>query len=415
MINEKTDPKTMLAEIFTDRKGALHALKKSYGGRSRMDAALVRMAHEVVDYHNEGESIFGNIELYTSGRTGNHWASFALAENVGFGHAVTGVKSFAYWDTDDGSIGIVVLNTTSRKGYEEFMTIYTGHFFQRYAEREHLGTVDLQLVCDFMQKNSCAYKSTDDEADASGRYRFDIMLLNGIGRGYSRQFTSDDGKVMLVGQVRTYLPNSMLNQTQRETTAEYRGYRASLRRPGDTIVSLMMNGDDDALIARTEDIFCSRGCKSGFGVGFLNLLRPIMDVELSRPADSPSETELGRRMKIYNRFCNTAFRMVDGIGKQTWTVFDTIFCCLTAVSDYDAKYAVLFFIRAEYAAIGMPQKEQERFISVLDAFLSKPENKLTRGNIVKVMKRMDAEAASACKFDVLDMISVHSKKGGDGV
>ena len=74
MITEQMLPSEIIAEIEADRPHVMHAIKKSYGGINRMNAALEK-GREACLRGREGEMFLDNVEPYNSGFTGNKWIS----------------------------------------------------------------------------------------------------------------------------------------------------------------------------------------------------------------------------------------------------------------------------------------------------------------------------------------------------
>lgn len=312
MINEHSSIQQIQKEVKHDIPHVVHALIKSYGGKRAYESDLQQMA-ERVKRMPEGSAMMGNVESYTSGKTGNNWIAYSCVANVGFSTVSMGHFKFLWWNTEDGSIAAMQFSVTSSI-YGRSTIIYSGHFFRRYAQREGLGDVDLQLVTDFMRKNNAGVFQADDKPVSPGRHRADIILSSGIGRGYTEGFDADKPDTPFITHIQTYLPTSMLNPTQRKLTAEARAIQASKSRPSDTFVNYVMADDMVGLIRYFGDLFMSRGLSFDRGCMFAAMISSIViDMAAITPIEG-ERTESARRalmLRLYHRCQQPVYDFVE--------------------------------------------------------------------------------------------------------
>lgn len=406
-------PAEIIAEFDRDRPHVMHAIKKSYGGATRMEAALQRGRDESLRMR-EGEQFMDNVEPYTSGFTGNKWISYVYFRNAGFGRSYSGVRSFVYWYTDDGSIAACTLVAPfGRKA----LLMFSGHFFQRYAERENLGPVDLQLVIEFMLKKAAPLTKLEYEDNKDGVCRFDLVLPDGLGRGYTSHFdpyTEDP----YVQHVRTYLPNRMLNNKQRQETAEARERYSRALRPSDAFVNAYVNDmPPKELFNLCYEIFAPFKLRENFGYTFYRILRHFFDIEVSAVSPSPATSGgfapgpaaspagnggalaptpstavppapnpqlRGILLSAYHKYSQAIFEFLDYRKSNTYTYEDIIKIGLIADPDFPVIPAIRYSISSGLKRLSFPPDEIEKRIARVEEYLSRPENKVTIQNIHNV-------------------------------
>ena len=322
------------AEVKEDRSHVLYALQKSYGGKHKYNAALDALCEEVSN-EPDGTIILGNLEPYTSGFTGNHWMTFASATNIGFHTACASFNSFAYWDTPDGSIA--AMRSIGENHIAKLSALmFSGHFFQRYAEREKLGDVDLQLVTDFMCHNSNSVFQTDPKPHAPGRYRFDIILQHGIGRGYTEGFDPQNPKQPFVAHVKTYLPTFMLTPNQRELTAEARNMQAMKLRPADAYVSMTLGPNCDQMSDFFSDLFVSRGCSPRVGPSFLVVMDNIISAELQMRGITKDQAR-ATMLQLFHYYQQAVFDFAFSQERTNVSIAESVAVAMMANPDLDVE------------------------------------------------------------------------------
>lgn len=373
MITPESSAADIRAEVARDMPHVLHALKKSYGGKARYESDLRSMAEQVLRLP-EGEMLLGNIEQYHSGFTGNHWIVYAYVQNAGFGTARMGHREFIWCDTPDGSISAIQFADPSRQAAWSAL-VFTGHFFRRYAERERLGDVDLQLVCDFIRHNGNGVFQADPDPQSPGKYRFDVILQHGIGRGYTNDFNPDDVTRPFVSYILTYLPNAMLNPSQRKATAESRAVQASKSRLADTFVSMLLGGEAEEMADRFDDIFISRGM-SGIGRPFLSMMSNII-MHRIRMLGTPESEYRTVMLELFNRNKQAVFDYVTTHPSEHYSYLDQMIAAKLADPDIDVASMMTVMLDAKPDDEGL-----QKFIAEESAKLESRFQKLReRGKI----------------------------------
>lgn len=393
MISEQMSPEAMLAEMVQDQKRAFYQLKKSYGGAQRMNAALKELESQCMRMR-DGESVLGNVEQYTSGATGNHWIVYSYARNIGFKAARSNGRAFVWWDTDDGSIAAATISAAVAGMYPKSVMLFSGHFFKRYAEREHKGDVDLQLVCDFMLHNSARLFKADEKSHSDGRHRFDVIFKHGIGRGYTIGFYPGENKTF-VSSIRTYLPTRMLNPTQRADTVEGREEYSRITHPADAIVNAYIDCvhkriDREQFEHLCESIFQSRGQSEGFGFQFAQLIMLFLSYECTKADISniglPATDERCVAVQAYHKYADHVFKACSDscvIKPQTFAKIG-----LTADKDFDAIGAIVFQFTTGACMLNVPHSEASEICERMVNAIHKHFSAVTLDNIDIVFTRI---------------------------
>ena len=375
MITTEMTAPEILKEVKKDMPHVLHALIKSYGGKRQFEADKKEMSDQVLR-QPEGSIVLGNVESCTCGKTGNRWIIYSYAKNSGFHTATTGHREFVWMDTPDGSISAIMFSEPSRV-FAWSPLVFSGHFFQRYAERENLGPVDLQLVTDFMRQNNDGVLQADAEPAEPGKYRFDVILRNGIGRGYTRGFDPSKPKQMFISNVCTYLPTSMLTPKQRQQTAEARAMQAGKSRPADTFVSRVMNQDTQGLLDSFSDMFTARGLPPHVGRAFANLMSSITlhEADITAPHNgecTPSDLR-AILLKLYHRYEQNVFEYVvtHPSKSENYSMLETLVVAKATNHDLD--------IHAMLTSMMEPSPGDQRLLDFIDRASAKMEASFQEG------------------------------------
>lgn len=360
----------------------LYALMKSYGGKLGFEADQNQMADQVLR-QPEGSMLLGNVETCTCGKTGNRWIVYSYAKNVGFHTAITGHREFIWFDTPDGSIASIQLSERSH-GFACAAFMFSGHFFQRYAMREGLGSVDLQLVIDFMRQNTDFVFQADDKPIEPGKYRFDLIMRNGIGRGYTSGFDPSNLDQSFISHISTYLPTSMLSLKQRSQTAEARAIQASKSRPADTFVSKIMDDDEQGLLDDFAAAFAARGMPQHVGRSFANLMRCITlhEAEITpAPPEGRSPSVLrALLLQLYQRYEQNVFDYVVRHPSRTeqYSMFDILTVAKATNHDLD--------VHAMLTSMMQPEPGNKELLDFIDRTSAKFEARYQQGVMLGKIK-----------------------------
>lgn len=213
MINLSTPSDELMKIIRIEHNKALYWLKRHYGG----DAGYEKMRDKLLrDCVAASGNLASDVVEYNS-KDGNKWLCFEYARYYpeSFGsHCMP--YAFCYYNTI-GSVGAFVPGFSRDTEVKDPVscTIYTPHFFQRFAERKGVALGSEELVKAFVESIAQVMVRTYDE-ESNGRCKLDVRLPDGIGRGIRREGKED------VYEVRTFLTDKQLSRKQSKDTEDVR-------------------------------------------------------------------------------------------------------------------------------------------------------------------------------------------------
>jgi len=213
MINLSTPSDELMKTIRIEHNKALYWLKRHYGGEIGYEKMRDKLLRDCVSANG---NLASDVVEYNS-KDGNKWLCFEYARYYpeSFGsHCMP--YAFCYYNTI-GSVGAFVPGFASNPEAKEpdSCTIYTPHFFQRFAERKGMTLGSVELVKAFVESIAQVMSITYDE-EPNGRCKVDARLPDGIGRGIRREGRET------VYEIRTFLTDKQLSRKQSKDTADVR-------------------------------------------------------------------------------------------------------------------------------------------------------------------------------------------------
>lgn len=206
MINLSTPNKELLEELKSDFARADYWLTKKLGGEKKQRQEEHRLVNECI--RKNKRFVTGDPVEYISPK-GNRWYVWLKAERITDRMAHPSVQAFCYYETI-GSIGAFVPFFGGDDEPEvNGCAIFTSHFFGRMSERLNIGVRSREMVKRFIEYIRFFYGDTKT-GGCHAKKEIDVYLSGALGRGKCR---TESGNIY---EVNTFLPENMLNTSQRE-------------------------------------------------------------------------------------------------------------------------------------------------------------------------------------------------------